>query len=296
MSIPQARITIPRGEGELAVFQYGPAGRKPMLAIHGVTSSHLAWQWFADELPDYTIYAVDLRGRGDSRDVGGPYGMSVHADDMDAVLEHLRIEKATVIGHSMGGFVALAMLHRHPHRFERLVLVDGGPPLALPPEMTVAQVMPLILGPALKRLSMEFADINAYREYWQQNPSFDQRGWNDGLERYLEHDLRGDAGHFHASTRPECVARDSEDLWGGNECDTALRMSEHPILMLRAPRGLQNDAPGLYPEERLPVLEQEFPMLRITTVPDTNHYDLVLSADGARMCAAVIRGGNHADR
>lgn len=293
MSIPQARIMIPRGEGELAVFRYGPAGRKPMLAIHGVTSSHLAWQWFADELSDYTIYAVDLRGRGDSRDVGGPYGMHVHADDMDAVLEHLQLDRVTVIGHSMGGFVALAMLFRHAHRFERLILVDGGPPLALPPGMTVAQVMPMILGPALKRLSMEFANLDAYREYWRQNPSFDQRGWNDGLERYLEHDLRGSAGHLYPSTIPDAVARDSEDLWGGNECDTALRTSEQPILMLRAPRGLQNDAPGLYPEDRVPELMAQFPMLRIVTIPDTNHYDLVLSEEGARLCAIEIRGGSH---
>lgn len=284
---------IPRGDDELAVFRYGPAGRKPMLAIHGVTSSHLAWQWFADALPEFTIYAVDLRGRGDSRGVGAPYGMSVHADDMDAVLEHLGIEQATVIGHSMGGFVALAMLHRHAHRFERLILVDGGPPLALPAGTTVAQIMPVILGPALKRLSMEFADVAAYREYWLQNPSFEQRGWNDGLERYLEHDLRGEAGHRYASTIPDAVARDSEDLWGGNECDTALRTAAQPILMLRAPRGLQNELPGLYPEERVPELLSEFPMLRIVTIPDTNHYDLVLSEAGARMCAVEIRGGSH---
>lgn len=289
MSVPEERITIPRGNGELAVFRYGPTGGKPLLAIHGVTSSHLAWQWFADELTEYTIYAVDLRGRGDSRDVGGPYGMSVHADDMDAVLEHLRIDRATIMGHSMGAFVAAAMLHRHPHRFERLILVDGGPPLALPAGMTVAQVMPLILGPALQRLAMEFPDLDAYRTFWQQNPAFEQRGWNDGLDRYLAHDLRGEPGHHHAATDPEAVMRDSEDLWGGNECDTALRSSEQPILMLRAPRGLQNETPGLYSEERVEFLMREFPQLRIVTIPDTNHYDLVLSTDGARLCAAHIR-------
>ena len=290
MSIPRARITVPRGNGELAVFRYGPEGGKPLLAIHGVTSSHLAWQWFADELPDYTIYAVDLRGRGDSRGVGGPYGMSVHADDMDAVLEHLGIASATVIGHSMGGFVALAMLHRHPHRFDRVILVDGGPPLALPPGMTVAQMMPLILGPTLDRLAMEFESVDAYRDFWLRNPSFAQRGWNAGLDRYIEHDLHGEAPQLRPATDPDAVARDSEDLWGGNECDTALRMSEQEVLMLRAPRGLHNELPGLYPESRITELEQAFPQLRIVTIPDTNHYDLVLSADGARMCAAEIQG------
>lgn len=290
MSAPQARLAIPRGNGELAVFRYGAAGGKPMLAIHGVTSSHLAWQWFADELVPrgYTIYAVDLRGRGDSRDVGGPYGMSVHADDMDAVLEELRIPKAVIIGHSMGGFVAAAMLHRHPHRFERLILVDGGPPLALPVGMTIAQIMPAILGPALKRLSMEFVDADAYREFWRTNPSFDQRGWNDGLDRYLAHDLRGAPGHLHPATDPDAVTRDSEDLWGGNECDTALRACDDRVLMLRAPRGLQNELPPLYPEERLAALREEFTCLDIVTIPDTNHYDLVLSAEGAALCVAEM--------
>ena len=290
MSTPQARIMVPRGNGELAVFRFGPEDGKPVLAIHGVTSSHLAWQWFADAMPDFTIYAVDLRGRGDSRDVGGPYGMGVHADDMDAVLEHLQIEKATVIGHSMGGFVALAMLHRHPHRFERLVLVDGGPPLALPPGMTVSQVMPVILGPTLQRLSMEFESVDAYREFWQRNPSFTQRGWNSGLDRYIEHDLQGEPRHLRPATDPEAVARDSEDLWGGNECEAALHMAVSEVLMLRAPRGLQNDVPGLYPEARIAELEAAFPQLRIVTIPDTNHYDLVLSAEGAKLCAAEIQG------
>lgn len=290
MSIPQARIEIPRGNGGLVVFRYGPANGKPMLAIHGVTSSHLAWQWFADELVPrgYTIYAVDLRGRGDSRNVGGPYGMSVHADDMDAVLEYLQIPKATVIGHSMGGFVALAMLHRHAHRFERCILVDGGPPLELPAGMTVEQVMPHILGPALKRLSMEFATTEDYKQYWLTNPAFEQRGWNDGLDRYLAHDLHGEPGHLRPATDPDAVARDSEDLWGGNECDTALRSSDNEILMLRAPRGLRNEVPPLYADDRLPALLEEFPQLRIVTIPDTNHYDLVLSTEGARLCVTEI--------
>lgn len=286
MSNPEERILVPRGNDAVAVFRYGPQHGKPILAIHGVTSSHLAWQWFADELVPrgYTIFAVDLRGRGDSRAVGGPYGMSVHADDLDAVMEQLGIPTATVMGHSMGGFVALAMLHRHPHRFDRCILVDGGPPLALPAGMTVQQVMPLILGPALKRLSLEFADVEAYKQYWLSNPSFEQRGWNAELDRYLAHDLRGEAGHFHPATDPDAVARDSEDLWGGNECDAALRSSDAEILMLRAPRGLQNEVPPLYPEERLAQLHAEFPQLRIVTIPDVNHYDLVLSTDGARMC------------
>ena len=112
----------------------------------------------------------------------------------------------------------------------------------------------------------------------------------EGLDRYIEHDLRGESGHLRPATDPAAVARDSEDLWGGNECDTALRSTDLDVLMLRAPRGLQNELPGLYPEARIAELESMFPSMRIVTIPDTNHYDLVLSADGARMCAAEIQG------
>lgn len=290
MSIPEARIAITRGAGELAMFRYGAAGGKPLLAIHGVTSSHLAWQFLADVLVPrgFTVWAPDLRGRGDSNAVGGPYGMAVHADDLVALLDAAGIERADVVGHSMGGFVAVALQHLHPARVGRLMLLDGGLPLALPPGMLVDEVMPLILGPALARLAMTFASLDAYREFWLRNPSFGQRGWNADLDRYLAHDLRGVPGSLRPATTADAVTEDSADLWGGNVVEQGLRALEQDVVMLRAERGLQNEDVPLYPQAVLAGHANRFPRVHVQTIPDTNHYDLVMSAEGAALCANAL--------
>ena len=280
---PAERIQFPRGEGTFSYFRYGDKGGKPVLAIHGVTSSNLAWQFLAARLvkDGYTLYAPDLRGRGDSNTVGAPYGMRVHADDMAALLDHADVESAHVIGHSMGAFVAAAFAHLHPKRVAKLSFIDGGVPLALPPGMTVEQVLPLVLGPALSRLSMQFESVEAYAEYWKPHPAFAQRGWNDALQAYVEHDLQGEPPHMHPSTTADAVTRDSEDLWSGDFIANALKALEQPVTMLRAERGLQNEEMALYPPVVFPYIAENFPKISVVTVEDTNHYDIVMSDFGA---------------
>ena len=264
-------------------FRYGDTGGTPVLALHGVTSSHLAWQFLAARLINqgFTVYAPDLRGRGDSNTVGNPYGMKVHADDMAAVLDDAGIPSAHIIGHSMGAFVAVAFLHLHGERANETTLIDGGVPLALPPGMTVEQVLPLVLGPALARLSMQFESLDAYVDYWKPHPAFAQRGWNDALQAYVAHDLHGDAPHMHPSTTADAVTRDSEDLWTGDFIASALKALTRPITLLRAERGLQNEEVPLYPSVVLPYVSTTFPMVNVVTIEDTNHYDIVMSDFGA---------------
>lgn len=288
--IPTSRVAVPCGAGELALYRFGSADGRPLLAIHGVTSSHLAWQHLADELVGrgFTIWAPDLRGRGDSNAAGAPYGMRTHAGDLDRLLEAAGLGEVDVVGHSMGGFVAVALRHLHPERVARLMLLDGGVPLALPPGFTVEQVMPLILGPALARLAMTFESLAQYRTFWQQNPAFAQRGWGEELDRYIAYDLRGEGSLLHPSTDPAAVSEDSADLWGDNLVSAALEALSVDVPLLRAERGLQNEPGGLYPDAVLPAIASAYPRIRVTTVPDTNHYDLVMSAEGAAACARLL--------
>ena len=109
----------------------GPAA-VPVLAVHGVTATHLSWFAVAGSAPDLDIVAPDLRGRGGSRTLPGPAGMGQHADDLAALLDHLGIEKVVLAGHSMGAFVSVVMADRHPDRVERMLIVDGGLPLDVP--------------------------------------------------------------------------------------------------------------------------------------------------------------------
>ncbi|MBE0596661.1 MAG: alpha/beta hydrolase, partial [Desulfuromonadales bacterium] len=89
-----------------------------VLLIHGFPLCRRMWQPQARALAaaGYRVIAPDLRGFGDSAAPAGPYSMSVFADDMIRLLDHLQIDKAVVGGMSMGGYVLLNLLERHPGR------------------------------------------------------------------------------------------------------------------------------------------------------------------------------------
>ena len=102
--LPEAKISVQVVGGQLAVFRYGPAGGKPILAIHGITSTNRAWQWFARAVVPlgYTLYAVDLRGRGDSIALPVPFGWKLHACDLLSVVVHLGFSWVVVTGAPVG--------------------------------------------------------------------------------------------------------------------------------------------------------------------------------------------------
>jgi lipase len=287
--LPEAKFSVPVSGGDLAVFRYGPSTGTPLLVIHGVTSSNRAWQWLAADLVPrgFTLFAVDLRGRGDSNSLPGPFGMEVHAHDVLAVVDYFKLKEVDIIGHSMGAFVAIAILGTAPQRVSRTVLIDGGIPLPLPDGFTVAQVMPYILGPALARLSMNFESHESYRDYWKIHPAF-KGGWNPAIDEYVDFDLRGTAPSMSPSTNARAVEEDSEDLFSSDLISHTLENLKKEVLMLRAVRGLQNEDTPLYPENILNVALGKYPQINVITVPDTNHYSILLSQKGATACANLI--------
>ena len=291
MSLPTHRFMVPVQGGDLAVFQYGNGTGQPVLLIHGVTSSNRAFQLFADALiaRGKAPFAVDLRGRGDSNSLHGPFGMRQHAADMSAVIDHFGWNKVDVIGHSMGGFVAAALVGLYPDSVGEVVFADGGLPLPMPPGMTVEQIMPFVLGPAMTRLAMEFENKEAYRNYWKPQAAF-AKGWSSVLDEYVDYDLRGSEPHMKAATNPQAVEDDSRDLFGDDLIVKSLQGLKKPSLFIKAERGLQNEEGGLYPMPVLDAVLPAYPMLTLEFLSDCNHYDMFLEATGAEKVAQIIYG------
>jgi len=287
MSLPTQRIMVPVKGGEIAVFQYGNGSGDPVLLIHGVTSSNRAFQLFADALiaRGKAPFAVDLRGRGDSNDLLGPFGMKQHAEDMAAVIDHFSWPQPDVIGHSMGAFVAAALVGLYSEKVGDVVFADGGVPLPMPPGMTVEQIMPFVLGPAMTRLAMEFENKEAYRNYWKPQAAF-AKGWSAVLDEYVDYDLRGKK----ASTNPQAVEEDSRDLFGDDLIVKSLQGLQKPAIFIKAERGLQNEEGGLYPMPVLDAVLPAYPMLKLEFLADCNHYDMFLEATGAEKVAHMIYG------
>ncbi len=280
-------VAVEGGSLRVAVWDVADPDAPTALLVHGITSSHLAWPMIVRHLPEVRVIAPDLRGRGRSN-VDGEAGMSQHAADMVAVLDHLGVDRTLVVGHSMGAFVGVVLAHQHPDRVDRLILVDGGLPLDVPQGLTAEQVIQHVLGPTAERLAMRFPSVGAYFDFWRAHPAF-ARDWSPELEQYLAYDLVGQPPELQPATRYDVMAGDTVDLNTGTALLDALAGLRHEALLLTAPRGLLNQVPGLYAPDRVPALLEGRPWLRAREVEDVNHYTIVLSEAGAAAVASAVR-------
>ena len=98
----------------------------PMVLLHGFPLDHHLWDEVVPLLEDqFDLIIPDLRGFGGSSTVDSFYSMEDYASDVAALLDHLGISKAAIVGHSMGGYVALAFARLFPDRVSGLGLVSS---------------------------------------------------------------------------------------------------------------------------------------------------------------------------
>jgi lipase len=276
--------------GALRVGEWGPGdpAAPTVIAVHGITGSHLSWAMVAEAIPQVRLIAPDLRGRGRSAGLPGPYGMARHAADLEAVMEALDLPRSILVGHSMGGFVAAVAAHRSPDRFREVLLIDGGLPLAIPEGITKEALLEATLGPAAARLSMTFPDRANYLEFWKKHPAFAGDQWSQAVVDYANYDLTGTEPQLRPSASLEAVRQDSYDLYDGGGALAALTELRQPVLLLTAPRGLLNQTPGLYSPSEVERWRAELPAVTIREVPDVNHYTIVMGAAGASAVAGEL--------
>jgi pimeloyl-ACP methyl ester carboxylesterase len=105
------------------------AGEGPAIVlIHGITSSSAVWVDLMQDLTDagFKVVAPDLFGHGASAKPKGDYSLGAHASGVRDLLGMLGFESATVVGHSLGGGIALQLAYQFPEYSERLVLISSG--------------------------------------------------------------------------------------------------------------------------------------------------------------------------
>ena len=103
------------------------SGRPVILLVHGLAGSSQTWD---DVLPalgdDHTVIAPDLLGHGESDKPQQDYSLGGHATLLRDLMVALDIDRASIVGHSLGGGVAMQLAYQHPGQCERLVLVASG--------------------------------------------------------------------------------------------------------------------------------------------------------------------------
>jgi pimeloyl-ACP methyl ester carboxylesterase len=112
------------GDGARIAARVDGSADAAVVLLHGFPLSREIWNAHVERLArTRRVVAVDLRGMGESSVTDGPYLMETLAGDVAAVLDAIGAQRAAVVGHSLGGYVALAFARMYSERLERLALV-----------------------------------------------------------------------------------------------------------------------------------------------------------------------------
>lgn len=114
----------------LSYLDFGGTGR-PIVALHGHLSEGASFAHLAQALgPDWRLTAPDQRGHGES-DRAADYSREGYLTDIEALLDHLGLDRVVLLGHSLGAINAYQLAARHPERVTALVNVEGAASLGL---------------------------------------------------------------------------------------------------------------------------------------------------------------------
>jgi pimeloyl-ACP methyl ester carboxylesterase len=121
--VERAEVSLHGHRVNFNIAGQGPA----VVLIHGVAGRAAQWDQTAQLLAEHhTVVAPDLLGHGDSAKPRGDYSLGAHASGIRDLLVGLKIERASIVGHSLGGGIAMQFAYQFPERCERLVLVSSG--------------------------------------------------------------------------------------------------------------------------------------------------------------------------
>ncbi|MFF0043727.1 alpha/beta fold hydrolase [Streptomyces mirabilis] len=278
--------------GTLRVLRFG-SGPLTAIAAHGITASGMSFRAVARHLPaEWSLYALDLRGRGGSAAVPGPYGIDRHAADVCRAAEEFGHGRPVALtGQSLGAYVTLRAAADRPGLFDRLLLVDGGLPLRVPEGADVDALLDRTLGPAIARLGRTYPDDRAYVEFFRTHPAL-RADWNEDIEAYVRYDLTGAQGTRRSRAREDAVRQDGRDLLGS--ADTVggdLGRLEVPTLLLHAPAGLLGQEPPMLPSDLVDHWAGHVPCLEAELIEGSNHYTILMGRHAKTVAERLVSPG-----
>lgn len=282
------------GEVELAIWRAG-TGNEPLICIHGITAQHRAFNALARTLgEEYELVGIDLRGRGDSEKPESGYGLGAHAGDVVRVLDHLGLEDAVLVGHSMGAFVGLQVALSNPDRVRALVLLDGGwprverdPEALTEEEKKEAEELREGLERAYSRLEMVFESPDDYLNFWFPGQGLTLEDLPPALADYYRYDLGEVEGGYQPKASLAAVREDSPEISSSAPTADEMRKVRCPVALVRPTAGFFPDSDPLISEQARATMGEALDLRSDTVLDGANHYSMMFEPYSQRVADAI---------
>ena len=223
----------------------------PLIILHGIFGTSDNWQTFGKRLSEnYEVYLMDLRNHGNSPH-SDEFDYSSMANDLHQFIERHQLEQPIILGHSMGGKVAMFYATQYPKGLSKLIVVDIAP-----------RAYPVHHQPVLDALgAVKIDEISGRDEAEaQMKPYVSERGVRQFLMKNLK---RTDQESFEWKLNLP-VIRDNIENVGAAVDDSA--PVEKPVLFVR---GNQSD---YIQQEDEPLIKKIFPQAQVETIKGAGHW------------------------
>ncbi|MBC3540808.1 alpha/beta fold hydrolase [Rufibacter sediminis] len=225
---------------------------QPLLILHGLFGTLDNWQTLGKEFSKtYQVYLIDLRNHGRSPH-SSEFSYQLMTDDLLEFLEQHQLQDAMIIGHSMGGKVAMNFALQHPEKLAKLLVADIAPK-AYPPHHDE-----IIAG-------FRSIDLNSIQNRQAADDQLAQKVPDFGTRMFLLKNLyRTEDNTFAWRLNLDSIEQNLEQILGNIESETPFTK---PTLFLRGANSRY-----IKPDQDLPQIQSLFPNARVETIENAGHW------------------------
>lgn len=265
-----------QGSGVEIQMAEWPGMGEPILAVHGLTANCRSFDTLAAGLsPAHRFLAMDLRGRGLSDKPSSGYSLEHHGRDIEQILAALELESVTLMGHSLGAYISLALAAKKPKLVKKLVLIDGGANLT--PEQW--GVVSAGIKPSLDRLGQVFLSFEAYLEKVKPAPFL--QPWNQATEDYFRYESETVENGVRSRINPENIAEERANMATLDPAKLYPKIT-CPVLILRATDGMLGPDQLVLPKNAANNLIDSLNRAEMVELPGSNHFSIIFQPNQTR--------------
>lgn len=255
-------------------------GDPPIVMLPGLSANAHSFDGLAGAglSPRFRTIALDLRGRGQSDKPDSGYSLDDHAADVLALLDHLGIERATILGHSFGGLLTIYLAAKYPQRVARLILVDVA--------VWIVEDTAKLIRVSIDRLTKTFPSADDYIDALKRAPYLDGF-WDPMVESYFRAEIETNAdGTARSSTSAAAIEQVIQAI-GKEPWGEYVKQISAPSILINGPGPFgPPGAPAIVPAALARETVASIPGCQYAEVPG-NHMTMVFGDNALHVVLAI---------